>query len=64
MSWPRVWPHARQKRRGNIKGILGPCSPWLLGQPLLAHHSTALRPEKEVPECFLRTLSTPRTANS
>jgi hypothetical protein len=27
MSWPRVWPYARQKRIGNIKGMLGPCGP-------------------------------------
>jgi hypothetical protein len=27
MSWPRVWPHAQQKRRGNIKSIVGPCGP-------------------------------------
>ena len=64
MSWPRVWPHAQQKRIGNIKGILGPCGPWPLGRPPLAHHSTVLHPEKEVPECFLRALSTPHTANA
>ena len=64
MSWPRVCLMHDESAEETSRAFSGPAALWPLGRPPLAHPSTALRPEQEMPECFLRALSPPHTANA